>query len=297
MRKAVFLSAVILALTLTSCKAAEPMAEVTETTAETTELSETASTAEQTAATTAETAPETEMTEESTKAAPEIITAAPMTATVEETTAQTTAECHCPTEWQHAYSEYLNSLDFLAGGIYLGDINGDDIPEAVIEINPYEMTKILYFNDDGMQVLELDTTSVWGSVRYIPDTKQILLMPMRGHTWGTYGYEEYYLYDWNGSDFEVTSTIFRESGMYFIDEDGTEHSELGQAYIDGEGVDNDTFEPKLAEFEKLCDENSYFPVAYIYDYDYNKNPDMESVKEYIKTNFPCFDNWDIINLK
>lgn len=289
MRRTILISALcILALTFSSCKAADNDTAVNETTAS---LSETASTAEQTAATTTETAPETKMTEESTKATPEIITAAPMTATVEETA----AECHCPTEWQHAYSEYLNSLDFLAGGIYLGDINGDDIPEAVIEINPYEMTDLLYFNDDGMQVLELDTTSVWGSVRYIPDTKQILLMPMRGHTWGTYGYEEYYLYDWNGSDFEVTSTIFRESGMYFIDEDGTEHSELGQGYIDGIAVDNGTFEDKLAEFEKLCDENSYFPVAYINDSNEKTNPDPESVKEYIKTNFPCFNNWDIIN--
>lgn len=288
MRRTVLISAICaLALTFSSCKAADNDTAVNETTAS---LSETASTAEQTAATTTETAHETEMTEESTKATPEIITAAPMTTTVEETA----AKCHCPTEWQHAYSEYLNSLDFLAGGIYLGDINGDDIPEAVIEINPYEMTDLLYFNDDGMQVLKLETTSVWGSVRYIPDTKQILLMPMRGHTWGTYGYEGYYLYDWNGSDFEVTSTIFRESGMYFIDEDGTEHSELGQGYIDGIAVDNGTFEDKLAEFEKLCDENSYFPVAYINDSNEKPNPDPESVKEYIKTNFPCFDNWDII---
>lgn len=198
--------------------------------------------------------------------------------------------CTCPNEWQHAYSEYLNSLDLLTGGVYLGDINGDDIPEAVIEINPYEMTDILYFNDDGMQVLELCTTSVWGSVRYIPDTKQILFQPMREHTWGTYGYTEYYLYGWNGSDFEVVSTLFRESGIYYTDEDGTEHSELGQAYIDGIETDNDTFEEKLAETEKLKQNNSYFPVAYIYDSDIKKNPDMNSVKNYIKTNFPCFDN-------
>ena len=203
--------------------------------------------------------------------------------------------CTCPTEWQHQYSEYLNSLDFLKGGVYLGDINGDDIPEAVIEINPYEMTDILYFNDDGMQVLQLWTTSVWGSVRYIPDTKQILFQPMRGHTWGTYGYTEYYLYGWNGSDFEVVLTLFRESGIYYTDEDGTEHSELGQAYINGIETDNDTFEEKLTETEKLEQDNSYFPVAYICDYDYNQNPDMDSVKDYIKTNFPCFDNWDILN--
>lgn len=198
--------------------------------------------------------------------------------------------CTCPTEWQHQYSEYLNSLDFLKGGVYLGDINGDDIPEAVIEINPYEMTDILYFNDDGMQVLQLWTTSVWGSVRYIPDTMQILFQPMRGHTWGTYGFEEYYLYGWNGSDFEVDEMIYRDAGMYYIDGDGTEHAELGQTYIDGVEVDSDTFEEKLAEYQKLEQDNSYFPVAYICDYDYNQNPDMDSVKNYIKTNFPCFDN-------
>mgnify|MGYP000300236201 FL=1 len=203
-------------------------------------------------------------------------------------------DCACPTEWQHQYSEYLNSLDFLKGGVYLGDINVDDIPEAVIEINPFEMTDILYFNDSGMQKLELYTTSVWGSVRYIPDTRQILFQPMRGHTWGTYGYTEYYLYGWNGSDFEVVSTLFRESEMYYTDEDGTEHSELGQAYIDGAEVDSDTFEEKLAEYQKLEQSNSYFPVAYICDYDYNQNPDMDSVKNYIKTNFPCFNKWELL---
>ena len=202
--------------------------------------------------------------------------------------------CTCPNEWQHAYSEYLNGLDFLTGGVYLGDINGDDIPEAVIEINPYELTDILYFNDDGMQVLELWTTSVWGSVRYIPDTKQILFQSMRGHTWGTYGFTDYCLYGWNGSDFEVVSTLFRESGMYYTDEDGTEHSELGQAYIDGAEVDNDTFEARLAEIQKLEQDNSYFPVAYIYDCNNSKNPDMDSVKAYIETNFPCFDNWELL---
>lgn len=202
--------------------------------------------------------------------------------------------CTCPTEWQHAYSEYLNSLEFLTGGVYLGDINGDDIPEAVIETNPFEMTDILYFNGDGMQVLELQTVSVWGSVRYIPDTKQIIFQPMRGHTQGTYGYEEYYLYGWNGSDFEVTSTLFREAGMYYTDGDGVTHSELGQAYIDDIEADNDTFEESLAEIERLAQDTSYFPVAYIYDFDIKKNPDMDSVKSYIKTNFPCFDNWGIL---
>lgn len=281
--------AAMLAVTLSSCNTAEETAS-SETAALTASEASAADTLSETVTS------ETTESETTTLTASETTKSETSAETILSETTETAEEkaCVCPTEWQHAYSEYINSLDFLAGGVYLGDINGDDIPEAVIEINPFEMTEILYFNADGMQKLELSTTSVWGSVRYIPDTKQILLMPMRGHTQGTWGYEEYFLYSWNGSDFEVTSTINRESGMYFIDEDGIEHSEFGQAYIDGVAVDNDTFEPKLAEFEKLETENSYFPVAYINDSNEKPNPDPDSVKEYIKTNFPCFDNWDIL---
>lgn len=283
-------------LILTSCNTAE------EKIYDDTSLSyEPAFSAETSALTSSETSvteasPETTLTEQTETSASTASTASATEAPIETVSSDKIEEkvCTCPNEWQHAYSEYLNGLDFLTGGVYLGDINGDDIPEAVVEINPYELTDILYFNDDGMQVLELWTTSVWGIVRYIPDTMQILFQPMRGHTWGTYGYTDYYLYGWNGSDFEVVSTLFRESGMYYTDEDGTEHSELGQAYIDGAEVDNDTFEARLAEIQKLEQDNSYFPVAYIYDSDIKKNPDMDSVKAYIENNFPCFDNWELL---
>lgn len=280
-------------LILTACNNAD-----TSVPEETSVSAETVISAETSALTSSETSetealPETALTENTETSAS---TASTTEAPIETVSSDKIEEkvCTCPNEWQHAYSEYLNGLDFLTGGVYLGDINGDDIPEAVVEINPYELTDILYFNDDGMQVLELWTTSVWGSVRYIPDTTQILFQPMRGHTWGTYGYTKYYLYGWNGSDFEVVSTLFRESGMYYTDEDGTEHSELGQAYIDGAEVDNDTFEARLAEIQKLEQDNSYFPVAYIYDSDIKKNPDMDSVKAYIENNFPCFDNWELL---
>lgn len=280
-------------LILTSCNNADtPVPEETSVSAETVISAETSAlTSSETSVT--EALPETTLTENTEASAS---TASATEAPIETVSSDSIEEmsCACPNKWQHAYSEYLNGLDFLAGGVYLGDINGDDIPEAVIEINPYELTDILYFNDDGMQVLELWTTSVWGSVRYIPDTKQILFQSMRGHTWGTYGYTDYYLYGWNGSDFEVVSTLFRESGMYYIDEDETEHSELGQAYIDGAEVDNDTFEARLAGIQKLEQDNSYFPVSYIYDCNNSKNPDMDSVKAYIETNFPCFDNWELL---
>lgn len=191
-------------LILTSCNTAE------EKTSDDTSVSSETSALTSSETSVTEALPETTLTEQTETSAS---TASATEAPIETVSSDKIEEkvCTCPNEWQHAYSEYLNGLDFLTGGVYLGDINGDDIPEAVVEINPFEMTDILYFNDSGMQKLELYTTSVWGSVRYIPDTRQILFQPMRGHTWGTYGYMEYYLYGWNGSDFEVVSTLFRES--------------------------------------------------------------------------------------
>ena len=277
-------AATIFALSLSSCgtNAADE-----QTTAETlqTALSETAAEiteaeTEATTTTSAETTSETTETETETES------------TTEETTTTTETEkiCACESEFQHACCEYLNECSFLAGGVYYGDINGDDKPEAVVEINPGEFTYVLYENENGMQELPLETISDWGCVRYIADTKQILLRPFWGHTTGTWGYEEYYLYSWNGSDYEVTSSILRKAGYY---EDG-EHSEFGQAYIDGEEVDNDTFEVKRAEFVKLRDENPYFPIVYICDRTFSINPDPEAYRNYIKEKFPCFDNWDII---
>lgn len=206
--------------------------------------------------------------------------------TTEETTTVTETEkvCTCKSEFQHYCCEYLNGLDFLAGGVYYGDINGDDNPEAVVEINPFQLTYVLYENEKSIQELPLETVSAWGNVRYIADTKQILFCPFYGHTTGTWGYEEYYLWSWDGSDYIISSSILRESGIYGVCGD-VEYSELGQAYIDGEEVDNDTFEVKLAEFEKLRDENDYFPIV---------KPDNENFESYMKENFPCFDNWDIL---
>lgn len=254
-----------------------PQAEVSETTAEQTETETT------TTETSAETTSETTETETDTESTTEEAT----------TTTETEKICACESEFQHACCEYLNELDFLAGGVYYGDINGDDKPEAVVEINPLELTYVLYENENGMQILPLETMSVWGYVRYIADTKQILYCPAHGHTWGTWGHEVYYLLDWNGSDYEVTSSIFRDSGIYY-EKDDEEYSEYGQAYIDDEEVDNDTFEVKLAEFENIRDGNEYFPIAYIYDINNHHNPNPETYINYIKENFPCFNNWDII---
>lgn len=224
---------------------------------------------------------------EITEAETETTTAA--TSDTTEITATTAAEtekvCACESDFQHACCEYMNGLTELWGGVYYEDINGDEIPEAVIsKWTSDKDTIILYYNENGMGELHLEPNPNWAYVDYIPDTMQILFCPFYGHTYGTWGYEEYYLYGWNGKDYEVMSSILRGSGIYDICGD-VEYSELGQAYIDGKEVDNDTFEVKLAEFEKLRDENNYFPIV---------KPNDENFESYLKENFPCFDNWDIL---
>lgn len=197
-------------------------------------------------------------------------------ATTSATEAETTAvieECNCEHEWQHAFAEYINGQDFYMG-LYVGDINGDETPEAVIAQNICEWTTILYYLDGEVYTLDLQTSSSWGYVRYLPETNQILFCPFYGHTWGTFGYEEYYLYDWTDEGYVESFSMFRESGYYNSEEDFG----YGQGYINGEEVDFDTFEVKLAEIKRLVEENEYFPCIY---------KDDENYAEYVAENLPC----------
>ena len=278
MKKSVLtILAAAFALSLASCGNSAANEQVTAETVQTT-LAETA--AEITEAETETTTTTAETTSETTET----------TTTVTETE----KVCTCESEFQHACCEYLNGLSSLAGGVYYGDINGDGKPEAIVEQYTHEGTAIFYENENGIQVLELETVSVWGRVSYAADTNQIFFTPMRGHTTGTYGYEEHYVYDWNGTDYVVTTEFFRESGYPWEDDDGNVWGEWSDGYINGEFVEHDAFEEKLAEFEKLRDENPYFPITYIFDRDEHPNPNPETYINYIKENFPCFDKWDII---
>ena len=216
------------------------------------------------------------VTETTAETTVEITSEATTAATTSATEAETTAdieECKCEHEWQHAFAEYINGQEFYMG-LYVGDINGDETPEAVIAQNICEWTTILYYLDEEVHALDLQTSSSWGYVRYLPETNQILFCPFYGHTWGTFGYEEYYLYDWTDEGYVESFSLFRESGYYNSEEDFG----YGQGYINGEGVDFYTFEAKLAEMKQLVEENEYFSCIY---------KDDENYAEYVAENLPC----------
>lgn len=252
----------ILALTLTACSdtnTAEETALLSETTSDTV-LTEEIPTATE-AADAVTTALESESTNEET-----------VTTLEEVTTVSETEAAEINVDYKKDYAEYLNNQTFWEGGLYIGDINGDGIPEAVIEINECESTVILYYNENGMQELELWTMSDKGYVRYLPDTNQIVYSEY--HFRGGAGNE---IYSWENRDYIKTFSMSRLA--YGEGED------IPQAYIDDAEVDRDTFESKLLEFEKYRDEGEYFPVISVND---------ENFESYVKENLPEFNNWDII---
>ncbi|MBQ3160965.1 MAG: hypothetical protein IJC04_02435 [Oscillospiraceae bacterium] len=197
------------------------------------------------------------------------------TTSATETEAETTAaieECKCEHEWQHVFSEYINGLDFYYG-LYVKDFNNDSIPEVVVARDSCEWTEVLVYNDGEIKSYEYVTAGSYGYVRYIRDTNQILHCPLYGHTATTQGMETIFIYDWVDNGFVETFSMERDAAYYEPD-----ILEYTQGYINGEEVDFDTFEAKLAEMKQLVEENEYFPCIY---------KDDENYAEYVAENLPC----------
>ena len=157
--------------------------------------------------------------------------------------------------WQEAYFDYLNKEDIsYYYGFYIGDVNRDNIPEIVLRYNEFTNSgAILYFAGVELQVLELDVVSTWGNVGYLEETNQIILLQWYGHTQGTFGSVNFYLYEWTPDGYAETISVIRESG-YGITE------EYGQGYINGKEVDFDDFEVILAEMYALLEKSTWFPM-------------------------------------
>lgn len=164
-------------------------------------------------------------------------------------------------EWREAYAVYLNESDF--AGFYIGDINQDGFPEVVLCNNETNSGQVCYFTDGGLQVLELWVVSSWGKVGYLEETNQIILLQWYGHTQGTFGSIDYFLYDWTQSGYIETYSLIRESGYgEHNDEMGNVVDAIyGQGYINEKEVDFDEFEAALAEMNRLLEISTWFTMV------------------------------------
>ena len=179
------------------------------------------------------------------------------------------------TNWMRLYSGFLNYEKNLSdySAFYLGDVNGDQIPELVLFSEQFPGDAFLPQNESStnsglvlcvvnndLQILDLRTISTWGYSGYVEETNQIVFLKWYGHTGGTFGSVEYYLFDWTLRGYVETRSLVRESGYAsYGNEDVVE--EYGQGYIDGEAVAFEEFEAALAEMEELRDESTWFPMT------------------------------------
>ena len=158
-------------------------------------------------------------------------------------------------EWRKDYADFLEEYLTDSSGFYIGDINGDGIPEAVISYNETNSGVIAYYNNNGFAILDLEVISLWGKVGYLEETKQLIIQPFREHTTGTFGFVDYIIYEWINDDYIPVLTLNRESGNYDV-------SEYEQGYINGEPVEFIEFEDKVKETDALLYEKStWFPMT------------------------------------
>jgi len=173
-------------------------------------------------------------------------------------------------EWRKAYAERLDKGDIC--GFYIGKINDSDFPvlitwsdngsrDIALETNS---GYVYAFADGELKALELQVVSAWGKVGYLKETNQIILLQWYGHTTGTFGSVDFFLYDWTSNGYIETRSVMRESGYcdeYDADTEDYLVKRYGQGYINGEEVDFEEFEIALSQMYALLEKSTWFPMT------------------------------------
>ncbi len=167
-----------------------------------------------------------------------------------------------------SFASYLTAYTEKHGypphGVFIDDINGDGQDEMVMHINPYGYLYVLYIKDDKLKVLECDTMSEWGGTWYDKANNCIVNEYFHGHTEGSMGAYEYYVYDWNGEDYVMTMHLECEAGYFEREADGVTRTDNfidGQAYLNGEEISSEEFEKLHTELTQVMTAENLFDVV------------------------------------
>ena len=159
---------------------------------------------------------------------------------------------------------YTERYEYPPHGVLIEDINGDGQDEMVVEINPYGYLYVLYIKDGELKVLECDTMSEWGGTWYDKANNRIVNQYFYGHTEGSMGAYEYYVYDWNGEDYVMTMHLECEAGYFEREADGVTRTDNfidGQAYLNGEEISSEEFEKLHTELTQVMTAENLFDVV------------------------------------
>ncbi len=154
------------------------------------------------------------------------------------------------------YANYIQEHpnNFPPHGILIEDINGDGQDEMVLQINPYGYMEIVYVKNGEPKVINCEVMSMWGGTWYDKVKNRIINEYYHGHTEGTAGGYEFYIYDWNDEDYVLTMHLERKPGYYEREADGVTRTDIfiyGQAYLNDEKITNEKFEELYAELQSI----------------------------------------------
>ena len=141
--------------------------------------------------------------------------------------------------------KYTEEYGYSPYGVLIEDINGDAQDEMIMHINPFGNMDILYMKDGVIKIVNCDVMSIWGGTWYDSSTNRIVNQYFYGHTEGTLGAYEYYVYDWDGADYLLTMHLKMESGYYEREPDGVTKTDIficGQTYLNDEEITSERFE-------------------------------------------------------
>lgn len=172
------------------------------------------------------------------------------------------------TENINSFASYLTAYteehEYPPYGVFIDDINGDGQDEMIMHISSFGNLDVLYMKDGELKVVECGVMSQWGGTWYDKANNRIVNEFFYGHTEGTAGAYEYYVYDWNGEDYVMTMHLECEAGYFEREADGvtkTDNFINGQAYLNGEEISNEEFEEMRVGLEQVMTAENLFGIV------------------------------------
>ncbi|MCL2054607.1 MAG: hypothetical protein FWG90_09300 [Oscillospiraceae bacterium] len=184
-------------------------------------------------------------------------------------------------DWKKAYTEYANGfMDYYDDGynskrILVEDLNGDGIPELLLQVNYMGgQGRLLTFKDNKLQILSFcfppNMVSTWQG--YFEDTDNLFIMPRMQGSSTDFGICYSFL-DWTDEGYKETSHIDihiwneyaddnnEHTEHYYIGEEETDEEEYNRIRDEMDGIEKQTSNlfsyDRFTELDEIGDISAY----------------------------------------
>lgn len=192
-----------------------------------------------------------------------------------EPTTYTETNAVVPAEAKAAYQKYLDNMD-LVYGVLFEDLNADGLAEMIVGENPYGNTYIVCWENGEIKTCGTEVMSDWGGTWDVcvdGETHTILNCYAYGHTLGAAGYQEWYIYTFDGGSNIPTKkySYLRDAypGVVPDEERANMDNYYGDATLNGEAIDERTSNEILALLQQISQKYPTFAYTERYDADGN----------------------------